>query len=108
MRWLLGSVADWDSLFEEAFKATKPGGWVQSHEPMSGYRSDHVDIPDDSSLGQWGKFFVEGGKKIGRTFQVVEDDLQVKGMKAAGFVDIQEYTYKVENPSSPTYRPLPD
>ena len=95
MRWLLGSVPDWNVLFEEAFKATKPGGWVQSYEPMSSYTSDHVEVKGDSPLGQWGRIFAEGGKKIGRTFQVVENDLQVKAMEAAGFVDIQEWTYKV-------------
>lgn len=39
--------------------------------------------------------FHEGGKTVGRNFNVVDDDVARKAMEAAGFVDIQEYTYKV-------------
>ena len=95
LRWLTGSIPDWHTLFAEAFNVTKPGGWVESHEPSSIVRSDHATIRDESALGQWPKIFHEGGKIIGRTFKAVEDDLQRKAMEAAGFVDIQEYTYKV-------------
>ena len=95
IRWLMGSIADWTALFEQAYKACKPGGWVESLEGSCYVESDHCDLPDTSALGQWSKFFVEGGKKLGRTFLVVEDDLQRKGMEAAGFVDIQETTFKV-------------
>lgn len=40
-------------------------------------------------MDQWGKVFEEGGKQLGRVFTVYEDDLQRKGMEAAGFVDIE-------------------
>ena len=95
LRWLTGSIPDWDTLFEQAFMATKPGGWVESHETSSIVRSDHATIADDSALGQWPKIFREGGKTIGRKFNVVDDDVAKKAMEAAGFVDIQEYAYKV-------------
>ena len=95
LRWLTGSIPDWYSLFKEAFQATKPGGWVESHETSSIIRSDHAIIRDESALGQWGKFSQEGGKMTGRTFRAVEDNLQRKAMEAAGFVNIQEYSYKV-------------
>ena len=95
LRWLTGSIPDWYTLFKEAFKSTKPGGWVESHETSSIVRSDHATIRDESALGQWPKFFLEGGKVSGRTFRAVEEDLQRKAMEAAGFVNIQEYTYKV-------------
>lgn len=62
-------------------------------------QSDHVALPHESALGQWGRFFVEGGKKIGRTFTVLEDGVQRRAMERAGFVNIQEYDFKV--------RPLP-
>ncbi|KAJ4252883.1 hypothetical protein NW762_010789 [Fusarium torreyae] len=48
-------------------------------------------------MGQWGKIFVEGGKKIGRTFTVVQDELQNKAMAEAGFVDIQQKMYKASS-----------
>jgi hypothetical protein len=46
-------------------------------------------------MGQFGKFFVEGGQEMGRSMTVVEDGIQRKGIEAAGFVDIQEQDYKV-------------
>ena len=30
MRFLIGSVTDWDALFAQAFRVLKPGGWVES------------------------------------------------------------------------------
>lgn len=94
MRWLVGSIADWDALFSEAYKTLKPGGWFESYEAAPVFESDHTDIPESSALGQWAKFFVEGGKKIGRPFTVVQDGLQRKALEAAGFVDIQEFPVK--------------
>lgn len=95
LRWLVGSISDWNSLFAEAYRVCRPGGWVESLEGSCFVESDHCDLPDSSALGQWSKFFVEGGKHIGRTFLVLEEELQKKGMEAAGFVDIQETNFKV-------------
>ena len=104
MRWLTGSIPDWYALFAEAYRTCSPGGWVESHEPSSCLQSDHVPVPGESALGQWGKFFFEGGRKTGRSFTVVEEDLQRKAMEAAGFVDIQEYSFKVSRSSEKTGR----
>ncbi|CAJ0552277.1 Ff.00g062560.m01.CDS01 [Fusarium sp. VM40] len=35
IRWLIGSIPDWNQLFREAYKTCKPGGWVESFEPSS-------------------------------------------------------------------------
>lgn len=49
-------------------------------------------------MHQWGKFFVEGGKKIGRSFTIVEDGVQRSAMEKAGFVDLEEKNFKVSCP----------
>lgn len=96
MRWLTGSIPDWDAHFQEAYKALKPGGWVQSYEPSSSYRSDHVEITEDTALWKWGGYFaVQGSKLLGRSFKAVEDNLPRKAMEVAGFVDINEHFFKV-------------
>lgn len=95
LRLLSGSIVDWHALLREAYATCRPGGWLESHEGSPTLISDHVLIPDDSAVGQWGKFFIEGGKKIGRSFTVLQDGLQKEAMEAAGFVDIQEFDYKV-------------
>jgi hypothetical protein len=97
MRWLLGSIQDWDALLAQAFRCCKPGGWVQSFEPSPVVKSDDGTVKEDSALGQWGKFFIKGGAKSGRSFTVVEDGLQRKAMEAAGFVDIEEFNFKVRS-----------
>ena len=89
MRGLVGAVDDWYALFENAYRVTKPGGWVESSEPSSRFLSDDGSVKEGSALDQWSKVFREGAKKFGRTFSVFEEDLQRKCMEAAGFVDIQ-------------------
>ncbi|KAG5800728.1 hypothetical protein H9Q69_000287 [Fusarium xylarioides] len=76
MRWLVGSIADWKSLFKEAYKCLKPGGYIESYEPSSRVESD------------------DGGRKIGRPFTIFEENIQREGMREAGFVDIQEQNFK--------------
>ncbi|KAH7120643.1 S-adenosyl-L-methionine-dependent methyltransferase [Dactylonectria macrodidyma] len=95
MRFLYGSVPDWAALYKRAYRVCKPGGWVESHEgdPM-GY-SDDGTLKEGSALAEWGKFFHEGGKKLGRVFTPLPGDLQEKGLREAGFVDIQFKTFKV-------------
>lgn len=59
------------------------------------FESDDGTVSDKSATHEWGKFFIEGGKKIGQTFLILENDLQEKGMEEAGFVDITAVDKKV-------------
>lgn len=102
IRWLVGSIADWASLFRQAYRCLKPGGYLESHEPSSGFESDDGTVTESSALAQWGRFFVGGGEKIGRPFTVFDDDSQVKGMEEAGFVNIEKKDFKVSEPIFPT------
>ncbi|KAI1333891.1 S-adenosyl-L-methionine-dependent methyltransferase [Xylariaceae sp. FL0016] len=93
-RWLIGAIPDWDVLFKEVFQATKPGGYYESRESSPWIQSDDDTVRPETALGQWGRVFAEAGKKFGRSFQPIEDDLQRKAMEKAGFVDIKEYNFK--------------
>ncbi|KAL2669890.1 hypothetical protein Neosp_015187 [[Neocosmospora] mangrovei] len=95
LRYLFGSITDWNALFSNAYRVCKPGGWVESYEPTVVAESDDDTIPPGSAHSEWGKFFIEGAKKMGRSCTVVEDDVQRKSMEAAGFVDIQYVDKKV-------------
>ncbi|KAG9498600.1 hypothetical protein J7337_009408 [Fusarium musae] len=94
-RWLVGSIVDWDQLFKEAYRCLKPGGYIESHEALSRMDCDDGSITEKSAMHQWGKFFVEGGQKIGRSFTIVEDGVQRSAMEKAGFVKIEERDFKV-------------
>ncbi|KAF5646872.1 methyltransferase [Fusarium sp. NRRL 52700] len=96
-RWLVGSIVDWDQLFKEAYRCLKPGGYVESHEALSRMDCDDGSITEKSAMHQWGKFFVEGGKKIGRSFTIVEDGVQKSAMEKAGFVNREERDFKASD-----------
>ncbi|KAJ4385517.1 hypothetical protein N0V93_009946 [Gnomoniopsis smithogilvyi] len=94
MRYLVGSIVDWGALFKEAYAATKPGGWVESFEGSPHMVADDGTVGEKSAISQWGRFFEEGGKVMGRTFMVVAEGLQRKAMEEAGFVDIGEWDFQ--------------
>ncbi|KAM0271155.1 hypothetical protein ACHAQH_009174 [Verticillium albo-atrum] len=96
VRFLFGAIADWSALFREAYRTTKPGGWCQSCEPECIIRSDDDSITPDTVMGSWWpRMFIEGGKEFGRSFTVLSDGLQRKGMEEAGFVDLHEVNFKL-------------
>ncbi|KAI0175861.1 S-adenosyl-L-methionine-dependent methyltransferase [Hypoxylon sp. FL1284] len=95
IRYLVGGVSDWNQLFRQAYAALKPGGWIESFEPEADYRSDDNSIPSNSSMYMWQSLFLEGGKKLGRPFTIINDDLQRTGLEEAGFVDITVKDIKV-------------
>ncbi|KAF5005108.1 hypothetical protein FDECE_8428 [Fusarium decemcellulare] len=94
IRYLIGCIPDWGKLFKQAFAVLKPGGYLESFEPSAFIKSDDDTVKPDSPLGRWGGIFVEASKKIGNTFIILEDDLQEKAMKEAGFVDIKTWDFK--------------
>ncbi|KAI5861441.1 S-adenosyl-L-methionine-dependent methyltransferase [Durotheca rogersii] len=94
MRWLVGSIQDWTALLKQAYRCLKPGGYIESHETSANILSDDGSVHDQTAMGQWGKIFIEGGRKLGRPFTVVEDAIQEKAMEAAGFVDIRATSLK--------------
>ncbi|KAF4968109.1 hypothetical protein FSARC_4470 [Fusarium sarcochroum] len=95
IRYLYGSIKDWSTLFKEAFRVCRPGGWVESHEASAMMESDDNTVSDSSAMHEWGKFFIEGGKKMGQPFTIVEDNLQRKYMREAGLINIQQIDHKI-------------
>jgi len=82
-------------LFQEAYKACVPGGWVETVEVEVDYVSDDESVKPDSALAMWGKMCREAGPKMGRLFTILSEGLQKKGLEAAGFVEIREKNFKV-------------
>lgn len=94
IRYLIGCITNWHQLFKEAYRCTKPGGFFETYEASPHVYSDDNTLPENSATAQWGPLFINGGKTIGRSFTVVDEDLQKKAMEEAGFVDIQETRIK--------------
>ncbi|KAI0476548.1 S-adenosyl-L-methionine-dependent methyltransferase [Xylariaceae sp. FL0804] len=99
MRYLFGSIQDWDALHREAYRACKPGGWVETIEPSVLLQSDDGSLAKGTALYDWGPLFHEATDKVGRSMSVIEENKLVNGLTRAGFVDVKERTVKL--PASP-------
>ncbi|KAH7018305.1 S-adenosyl-L-methionine-dependent methyltransferase [Microdochium trichocladiopsis] len=89
MRTMGGAIQDWPKLYRQAYDALRPGGWIESYETEAMFSSDDCEIAEDSPLRMWPRYFGEAGKLMGRTFQVVSENVQVTGIEAAGFKNIE-------------------
>ncbi|KAI8712406.1 hypothetical protein NCS52_01338700 [Fusarium sp. LHS14.1] len=96
IRYLQGSIGDWDKLYGQVYKALKPGGWFQHIEPdlqMLSQNSDVV-VDDKHIFSRWAQVFNEVGQKMGRTFDFT-DRKQEKMAKAGGFSSITYQAHKI-------------
>ncbi|MBE3043605.1 methyltransferase domain-containing protein [Candidatus Bathyarchaeota archaeon] len=95
LRYMIGSVKDWPALFREAYKCIKPSGYIESFDPRGIYESDDGTVKQGSAMEQWGEFLDAGGKAMGQSFRVVDEDVQRLGLEEAGFVNIEYRDIKV-------------
>jgi len=94
MRYLFGAIADWNALLKQAYRACKPGGYVESFETSCVFKSDDGTVLEGSPMDQWGKVFDAAGRKFGRPFDVVGDECVDTAFKEAGFEDITTWDFK--------------
>ncbi|RSL95316.1 hypothetical protein CEP52_012159 [Fusarium oligoseptatum] len=96
IRYLQGSIEDWDKLYGQVYKALKPGGWFQHMEPDLQMLSQNSDIivDDKHIFSRWAQVFNEVGQKMGRTFDFTNRK-QEKMAKTAGFSNITYQAHKI-------------
>ncbi|CCC14557.1 unnamed protein product [Sordaria macrospora k-hell] len=99
IRWLTGTVKDWHTLYKEAYRCCKPGGWIEHIDASGTVLSDDGTVEKDMAMGQWGKIWQEAGRRLGTPLDVFDQNIQEEGLKEAGFVNISKKTYPV--PLSP-------
>jgi SAM-dependent methyltransferase len=92
IREMFGSIPDWDYFFEQCFRCVKPGGWVEIAEHGVEPIADDDTQPPGHFYHLWGATVVELGEKNGKSFTIWKEAKE--RMLKAGFVDIQEITYK--------------
>ncbi|KAJ4190495.1 hypothetical protein NW767_011321 [Fusarium falciforme] len=93
LRYLFGAIKDWGALFKEAYRCATPGGWVQTVEADIEFRSDDDTIKLEPAFDTYHRLFREGGKALGSSFFVHEE--QTKGFQEAGFEDVKIVDIKV-------------
>ena len=95
MRFLVGSVDDWTALMERAFKACKPGGYIESFEPSVYIENDdHNDHEFTELIRDWNNLFQGSYTKLGRSFELYEQDTVRAALQEAGFIDVHETNLK--------------
>ncbi|KAI1827737.1 S-adenosyl-L-methionine-dependent methyltransferase [Xylaria intraflava] len=95
IRYLFGSISDWDMLYAEAFRACKPGGWIEAIEPSVNLQSDDGSVREGTALYDWGHLFNDASTKAGRSMSMVDDGLISKSIQKAGFVDVKSRIFKL-------------
>jgi ubiquinone/menaquinone biosynthesis C-methylase UbiE len=100
-RWLVGAVHNWDHMLQEAFKALKPGGWVECWDLDAAFLCDDGTLSPKSALSQWSLIFVQFNKTLDQPaeFFPVQSGVQLRAVENAGFANIHKKT--VRFPVSP-------
>jgi SAM-dependent methyltransferase len=92
IRELFGCIPDWDFFLQQAYRHTKPGGWIEIVEHSVRPMSDDGSMGTEHFYHEWGKVVIEMGHKFGKSFTIWEESAE--RMRRAGFVDVVEVHYK--------------
>lgn len=88
------TLKDWAHYYREAFKALKPGGWVEAQECECKRSTDDNTIPPDGHMAIWEKEWGLGMSKIGLTGHC-NPDLVMQQMRNAGFINVTLKNFKI-------------
>lgn len=92
-RYLTGSIKDWPKLMQQAFKFTKPGGWVEFQDFTMTFYTSQGELSESSALSQWAKGIREGVAKIGME---PESGPKLEGwVKEAGFSNVTPHIFPI-------------
>ncbi|GAB1321037.1 mRNA 3'-end-processing protein YTH1 [Madurella fahalii] len=95
MRYLLGGITDWAALFRQAYRCCKPGGWIESIEVDTTLYSDDGSVENNPTIAIWNRLFKGAAEKMGKSFNVVAEDLQRRSIEEAGVTDYKVVNLKV-------------
>jgi len=65
MCYLFGGIADRNALLKQAFRAYKPGGYVESFETSCVFKSDNGTLLEGSPMDQWGRCLLRRARSLG-------------------------------------------
>jgi len=92
IREMFGSVDNWDTLYAEAYKALRPGGYLENAEHSIQPVSDDDTVGPDHIFTQYGTIMTELSARRGKEVDVWK---RVKEyMERAGFEDVKETRLK--------------
>ncbi|KAL7273538.1 hypothetical protein RUND412_003603 [Rhizina undulata] len=86
-RCMAGSITDWPKLYRQAFKALRPGGWIEVHDVCDTFSSDDNSLPADSILQKWEDNWEKATIAYGRQWRTVAPGI-ANALKYAGCVEV--------------------
>jgi len=105
-RCLAGGIDDWPKLFAQAYRHTKPGGWVEFHDCIPDCLTDDDSLPFDTPLAVWCREIGGAARSVGKAWDVTP--FLKSYMEGAGYVNVQEVRLKIPLNSWPKDRKLKD
>ncbi|PMD32527.1 methyltransferase family protein [Hyaloscypha variabilis F] len=96
-REILGTVPDWVQFYKKAldsrFSALRPGGWMDSTEPLIHINSIHGPVAKDHPFNIWTTQFATISEQTGLLWDVAPH--LKRWMEEAGFVNVTEKVVRV-------------
>ncbi|KAF4153281.1 hypothetical protein CNMCM6069_001044 [Aspergillus lentulus] len=91
-RSLGGGIGDWNRFLRQAYRHTKPGGWVEIQEYETWIRSDDGTIQRAPMLLDWQQKIDAASTQFGRPMNVASS--LAGWMQEVGFVNVTDDSYK--------------
>ncbi|OAP59306.1 hypothetical protein AYL99_06604 [Fonsecaea erecta] len=93
-RTMVGSIKDWDRLYQQALRSLNPGGWLEMQEYETWLKSDDdPDLVRAPYLKRWQDEVNEASRVFGKDLDVAKE--QKQRLIDAGFTDVRDDVYKV-------------
>ncbi|KAL7274171.1 hypothetical protein RUND412_002931 [Rhizina undulata] len=95
IRSMAGYIYDWPKLYKQAFKALKPGGWIELQDiQCSPFSVDDNSLPQDNITSKWMEYLIMVSEKSGRQFHLVAAG-HAKALEDVGCEDVTNKSLKL-------------
>ncbi|KAL7267258.1 hypothetical protein RUND412_010162 [Rhizina undulata] len=94
IRHMAGHIADWPKLYEQAFKALKPGGWIEVQDGCDYFSSDDGSVLPTSYYSQFSVNFEKVSLLLGKQWNSVARAAK-QGLKDVGCVQVVDKLIKL-------------
>jgi SAM-dependent methyltransferase len=91
-RAMMGAFTDWNHIYKEAYKALKPGGWIEVKD-FDDHKAMLQFFPPGSQFQPWLEAIAEGSRKSGRPRGIKH--LEHDSFTEVGFVDVSTEEHNI-------------
>lgn len=92
-RNMVGSIADWERLFRQAYDNLSPGGWYEAQEFEVWFHTQGSPLPEDNPVFEWARLLDDASQTFGKRLNCIPE--MKEAFEKVGWVDIAHDIYKV-------------